>query len=100
MIVHVLYFQVSEQNVFSQSALQAFSTLLGSRSKRFSRQASKEGLVAYLKTSLQKVCLSCLGTLLVLCLLLDCIHAGVADVFKVYLTDERITLILKANQSF
>ena len=75
MIVHVLYFQLSEQNVFSQLSLQAFSTLLGSRSKRFSRQASKEGLVAYLKTSLQKVCLSCLGTLLVLCLLLDCIHA-------------------------
>ena len=75
--------------------------VLALRDSPTSKQAASNArLGCLLENFLAEVCLSCLGTLLVLCLLLDCIHAGVADVFKVYLTDERITLILKANQSF
>lgn len=66
-------------------------------SKRFSEAL----LLCLLENFLAKLCLSCLGTLLVLCLLLD--HSQ-ATVFKVYLTDERITLIhwaeSKSNSTF
>lgn len=57
---------------------------------------SSSDATAYLKTSLlvAKVCLSCLGTLLALCLLLDCIHANTC-VFKVYLTAECIAALIR-----